>query len=628
MKKTVILLLIFSYSINGLSQVQSTLYENKDAFQYHAKIKTSLSKAIPVKKMQAFDVDRLLKDDKQDEDMKDVPFRFGYGFDVDYTLNDGVWETQGDNNIWSLKISSEGAYSLNFIFEELFLSENAELYIFSADGSMVYGPVTKEQNISGQNFLSDIVAGDEVVVQLIEPVSSIEKSFFRISKVVHAYVNILPSDALNTSLSCNNDVQCHSIWNTESNGIALVLLSSGDILCSGSLLNNTNQDKKPYFLSAFHCIDINADGIISATEKDNAQNWAFRFFYKKTTCNGNTLTTHITYNNANFRAAWVNTDFLLMELTGTSFNGLTFLGWDRSGNNPTSGTCIHHPKGDVMKISFDNNTITSNTSSITWNGSSVVSPANTHWVVGLDNGTAESGSSGSPLLNQNRLVVGQLHGGSNGCPPVTKYYGQFHKSWTGGGTNDTRLSNWLNPTGSSSQTLNTIATTTITGPSTVCSGNATFTVSNAPSGYTWGYSSPLTLVSQSGNTATFSKTTAGGEEVYVSIVVGGVTVATHYFFIGGVPDISNLSVNIGCQGSYRYGRVPVSSISLAFEIDQFEWRGTTSSVTIEPHPAGYIDVPGDRVLIMGINGGVEIREHNTCGWSNWLWVASIATPCP
>jgi hypothetical protein len=26
-----------------------------------------------------------------------VPFRFGFGFDVDYTLDNGVWET-GDSN--------------------------------------------------------------------------------------------------------------------------------------------------------------------------------------------------------------------------------------------------------------------------------------------------------------------------------------------------------------------------------------------------------------------------------------------------------------------------------------------------------------------------------------------------
>ncbi|MDR1347102.1 MAG: trypsin-like peptidase domain-containing protein [Prevotellaceae bacterium] len=501
-----------------------------------------------MKKMQSFDVAKLLKEDRQNEEMKDVPFRFGYGFDVDYTLKDGVWETQDDNNIWSLKISSKGAYSLNFIFEELYLSEGAGLYIFSVDGSMVYGPVIKEQNISGQNFLSDIIVGDEVILQLIEPTSSTERSFLRITKIIHGYKNMFASltdddnitQSLGASASCNNDVACYSAWANESNAVAMVLLSNGTEWCTGSLLNNTNQNYKPYFLSAFHCIDSNNDGTLSATEKTNSQNWAFRFNYKKSTCSGSTVTSYITYNNANFRAAWVNTDFLLMELTGTPVAGLTFLGWDKTGNNPTSGTCIHHPKGDVMKISFDNHTITSNTSSITWQGSSFISPVNTHWVVGFDNGTAEGGSSGSPLFNQNKLVVGQLHGGGNGCAPITKYYGQFHKSWTGGGTDDTGLSHWLDPRYSGESSIGTINYTNLT-----ISGNTnpysiqqvTYTIPDLPTGttVTWSGSSNLNIISGQGTS-----------QVTIS-VCGGYTATLTATLLGTVNQVltKNLNVNNG-----------------------------------------------------------------------------------
>jgi hypothetical protein len=97
MKKTVIFLLMFVCSITGLSQVQSAFYANKNALQHYAKIKTSssLSKSIPVKNMQPFDVATLKA--SQPGGMTAVPFRFGFGFDVDYTLDDGVWET-GDSN--------------------------------------------------------------------------------------------------------------------------------------------------------------------------------------------------------------------------------------------------------------------------------------------------------------------------------------------------------------------------------------------------------------------------------------------------------------------------------------------------------------------------------------------------
>ncbi|MDR2292738.1 MAG: trypsin-like peptidase domain-containing protein [Prevotellaceae bacterium] len=501
MKKTVILLLILACSITGLSQVQSAFYENKDALQYHAKIKTFSSKSIPMKKMRSFDMAKLLREDKQNEEKQDVPFRFGYGFDVNYTLKDGVWEVQNDNNIWSLRVSSEGAYSINIIFEELFLSESAEMYIFSIDGSMVYGPVTNEQNISGQNFLSDIIAGDEVVIQLIEHVSSIEKSFLRISKVVHGYKNMFAlladggniTQSLGASASCNNDIACYSSWANESNAIALVLLSSGTEWCTGSLLNNTSQNYKPYFLSAFHCIDTDQNGALSTTEKNNSQNWAFRFNYKKSTCNSNTVTNYITYNNANFRSGWVNTDFSLMELTGTPVAGLTFLGWDKTGNNPASGICIHHPSGDVMKISFENNTF----SSSTWVGH--------HWLVNFDNGIVEHGSSGSPLFDQNKRVVGQLHGNQtynssiSYCSQPRAEYGKFSSSWTGGGTDATRLSHWLDPTNTGASTLNTIKYPAISGASQICEAS-TYTLSNLPTGatVTWQIE-PATNASVSGS---------------------------------------------------------------------------------------------------------------------------------
>mgnify|MGYP000695158879 CR=1 FL=1 len=85
----------------------------------------------------------------------------------------------------------------------------------------------------------------------------------------------------------------------------------------------------------------------------------FKFQYKVTECNGNTVRTTYTYNRADFKAAWNTSDFALMELKKSPLSNqeITWLGWDRSGNVPSEGTGIHHPQGDVMKISFDENTL-------------------------------------------------------------------------------------------------------------------------------------------------------------------------------------------------------------------------------------------------------------------------------
>ena len=61
------------------------------------------------KKMSRLDVNKLMAEDRELEEGLDVPFRFGLGFDVDYSLNDGVLDTQSDRRIWSLRFSSSGA---------------------------------------------------------------------------------------------------------------------------------------------------------------------------------------------------------------------------------------------------------------------------------------------------------------------------------------------------------------------------------------------------------------------------------------------------------------------------------------------------------------------------------------
>ena len=434
-----------------LAQVPTHIFDDNGAFKFYPELNVT-TKSFAIKKMQSVDNEKLLEEDRKIEKTTDAPFRFGYGFEVNYTLEDGIWEKHDTINIWSMKVLSPGAYSLNFVFERLLLAEGAQLYIYNSKGSMVYGPVTKDQNPSGEFFLSDLVSGDETIIRLIEPVSIKRGSYLKISKVVHAYVNMFPnqSKAPQPILLCHNDINCFPNWANESDGVALVLLANGEEHCSGCLLNNIRNDYRPYFFTAFHCLDQNKDGILSNAEKAAVQNWKFRFQFKIASCGGSSITSYISYDKSIFRSAWFDTDFALLELDKSPIqlghSQIAYLGWDRSGSNPTSGAGIHHPRGNVMKISFDNHIINTRNTTL-YIDENRTYPANTHWAVGFDNGTVQKCSSGSPLFDQNNRVVGQLHSVSDTalCPPVLAHYGQFHRSWTGGGTNDTRLSNWLNP---------------------------------------------------------------------------------------------------------------------------------------------------------------------------------------
>lgn len=437
--KTIILFFIFTFVLQIVhGQVETKFFPNGDGKSRIKTIKDN-PKANITKELPSFNVQKLIDEDKLNEGQS-VPFRFGKGFDIDLTLVDGKWINVDRGKLWSMEFRSKGAYSINFVFDKFYLPDSAKLYIVNVDGTMLYGPVTSKQNTKNGYFLTDLIKGDDVIIYLFEPIDKKGQAQLTIKRVVHAYRNLFQESYgnLGGSLSCNNNIACFPAWDEESDAVALVLLSDGTELCSGSLLVTTDQSFKPYFLSAFHCIDINYPyGSLSTTEITNAENWMFKFQYKMTSCAGSTATTGVTYNGAEFRAAWNNSDFALMEMDNSPIGDAQFswLGWDRSGSTPASGTGIHHPTGDVMKISFDYDNLTSNGYSLNWSNGTI-SPANTHWVVEYDNGTTEGGSSGSPLFDQNKKVIGQLHGGGSGCAPVTKYYGQFQHSWNGGGTDE------------------------------------------------------------------------------------------------------------------------------------------------------------------------------------------------
>ncbi|WBL42745.1 T9SS type A sorting domain-containing protein [Algoriphagus halophytocola] len=450
------------------------------------------------------DVQKLLQEDSLEANQA-VPFRFGYAVDVNYDLNNsGSWYEITEGKVWKFRIQSPEAFSINLIFDDLVLPEGGEMYLYNEDRTMVYGPITSQNYDGGSGYFStDLIQGDLITLELFEPLSSKGISRLSIFKVIHGYKNMFNTpNNFGDALACHNNVNCaaFSAWENESNSVAMVLLADNTRVCSGALLNNTCGDMTPNFLTAFHCIDTGntgnnpcdgetGNGVLNAAEINRAQNWLFRFQYKSPTCTPSTEpVSWVTYNGSTFRAGSFNTDFALVEMNTRpdASTGIQYAGWSRATAPPTSGANIHHPSGDVMKISTYSAPAT-NSAAINWNFGCLpftnTTPASTHWTVNLINGTTEGGSSGSPLFDQNRRVVGQLHGGDNGCAPVTKHYGKIDLSWNGGGTAQTRLRDWLDPNNTGAMTTNTVDIPSIDGPDLLCSSGS-YTLQNLPAGST------------------------------------------------------------------------------------------------------------------------------------------------
>ena len=122
----------------------------------------------------------------------------------------------------------------------------------------------------------------------------------------------------------------------------MILTSGGSRLCTGSMVNNTAQDLTPYFLTANHCLGGN-------------DSWIFMFNYESSGCQNQNGLTNMTVSGSTLLANSATSDFALLELNESipeDYN-VFFSGWDVTGNTPNIPVCIHHPSGDIKKITFD-----------------------------------------------------------------------------------------------------------------------------------------------------------------------------------------------------------------------------------------------------------------------------------
>jgi hypothetical protein len=389
--------------------------------------------------MPPVDVAALLAEDSIEQG-KGIPYRFGFPFEVNYDLdNSGTWEDLNDGGrLWCLRIECPGAYSINLVYDEFWLPEGAKLFIYNEDRSYVIGAFTERNNKEYDKFATALVKGDVSILEYYEPSGVKEPGVISIQRIIHAYKNLFDRHVAKNAFDfgdagwCNINVNCPigEPWQSEKRSVAMITTQGGWRLCSGVLVNNVRRDQTPYFLTANHCLD-------------GEETWVFMFNYESPTCENIDGPTWMTTSGSTLLANHSYSDFALLLLNESppdSYN-VYFAGWAADDLSTDTSVAIHHPSGDIKKISFNYDSIAS--SSYLGDPGS----GDSHWRV--DNwevGTTEPGSSGSPLFNTEHRIVGQLHGGYASCESITPdWYGKFARSWDYGGSSSTRLKDWLDP---------------------------------------------------------------------------------------------------------------------------------------------------------------------------------------
>ena len=458
MKRTVFLIILFSFSLfiygqNSQNEGRIVPISQKIQNQTWLNRVTDLDFSYSILKSN-FNWQSIKQEDSIRE-LQKLPRRIGLSLPIDLNLLNDIAPIDEDGYyIYRCKIYAEDAKKVGFVFDDFYLQPGDEIYIANENGQVI-GPITEAENKASRMYSTIPINGQEITLIYVKQQNSLALSRLHLSEIVYIYYEEKAEKDLGDADDCQVNINCSpegDNWQVQKRGVARIYFREGSswYLCSGTLINNTANDGTPYFLTAYHC-----GGDATAADRNV---WQFYFNYERPGCPNtgtppNNVITGCTYKAGGDMNGGSDFQLLLLSSAPSLSWNPYYNGWSRSTTASPSGVSIHHPSGDAKKIS----TYTQTLGTGTWSGGM----SSAHWTVRWAQtangwGVTEGGSSGSPIFDNNKRIVGTLTGGSSTCnnPTYQDYYGKFSKHWDANGTtNDKKLQPWLDPLGTNPTTL-------------------------------------------------------------------------------------------------------------------------------------------------------------------------------
>ena len=372
--------------------------------------------------------------------------------------HEGRWDLLPDGSrLWRTRVRAAGATDLRVGFRRFALPPAATVYVIGA-GDYYQGPYDANDAVDGR-FDAAVVPGDIATIELRVPADAeLAADALELDHVGAGFGDAFGLTKLGNpgaSGACNVNVVCPlgQPYAEETRAVGYYEFRADDdrnyYICTGTLLADVPRSRKNWFLTAAHCIGSDSE----------AASIVVYWNYQSTQCSTVAAPSGGFFNNdqhgANLRASRADVDFSLLELRGAPAPDWNVYraGWDASGAAPGGTVGLHHPAGDVEKV-------TAGPQPTSMGNCTRNNPANrtTHWWTGpYTQGTTEGGSSGSALFipssaDNGRRVIGTLTGGNAQCSSLSPSqpnnggdcYGKFAVAWTGASA-ETRLRDWLDP---------------------------------------------------------------------------------------------------------------------------------------------------------------------------------------
>ncbi len=448
MKKTILVIIALIMSFSAFSQLST----NENPYTY--KLEGFDYNNITTLKVDKPDLEEVIAEDLEN-DLENKMMRFGVIMPIYKDFFELADKKQtSDGTVWTLSVESQDAQALIFYSDNFQLPRTGKFFVYNPERTKVLGAFTHRNNNEFNTFATEYIEGDKIILEYYQPNTESQQPQIELTEIGYAYRGITKlSDEYRSSGDCNVNVNCSEgdDFRDQQRGVCRIQVRMSTYYigwCTGTLVNNTNYDFKPYVLSAAHCIE-------DVASSSYYSQFVFYFKYENSGCavtasepsrsKSLTGTSVKAYDNSYASSGSDFALFLLSDDVPQSYSPY-WCGWDKRNTAVNSGVGIHHPSGDVKKISTFSSRLQS---------SSYGSNDATHWYVEwveTENGWGimEGGSSGSALFNPSGRIVGTLTGGASGCEVSADYkydlYGKMSYHWeSNGNANARKLEPWLDP---------------------------------------------------------------------------------------------------------------------------------------------------------------------------------------
>jgi hypothetical protein len=340
--------------------------------------------------------------------------------------------------LWTQRIESPNAISLNLIFSSFRLTKGDSLFIIANDGEDIFGPLTDKDNLQSGIYPTRLFHADNLTIYY-KYNSKTQKNNLVVGQINHGFRGFPQPNSLSgdeCSLYADLSGITDEAYEKARRSVAILMIN-GTVSCTGVLVNNAENLDRPYLLTAAHCF-LNDNSF----DESYIPTMVAYFNYESPLGNPDIKGSfEFTSHSPTLKAYAVDMDMTLVELSSALPKDYRpiYSGWNLATNPSSPYYGIHHPNSSTKRVTIDNGTL----STISY--SNMIS--NAHFQVnGWETGTTQPGSSGSPLFDKDFRLLGCLTGGNSECSnSLSDQYYKLNRVWDYYIAQDKQLKNWLNP---------------------------------------------------------------------------------------------------------------------------------------------------------------------------------------